>query len=66
MIKYFKCNHIYYKFDLSSGAVERWVFYKSTPVRTDTRFTISSLNSSLLRANYQEISEIEFNSIFEL
>lgn len=67
MIRYFKHNRncIFYSFDFSKHVVKKYSYFYSL-VEEPTVFGFEVLTKPWFISGYIEISEIEFNSIFEL
>ena len=62
----FKFGYIYYCFDLKIGIIERYIIHNCNIIKSDTLLSLKVLSENWFLNHYQEISEIEFNSIFEL
>jgi hypothetical protein len=68
MKRYFKhsAGYVFYCFDLSTKNVEKYSIFYGEAFKENTSFDLNCLSSMWFLINYIEISEIEFNSIFEL
>ena len=68
MKRYFKhlAGYIFYCFDLNTKNVEKYSIFHGEACEEPTSFDLDCLSKDWFLDNYPEISEIEFNSIFEL
>jgi hypothetical protein len=68
MKRYFKHfnGYIFYCFDLNTKNVEKYLIFHGEACKEPTSFDLSCLSKNWSLNDYPEISEIEFNSIFEL
>lgn len=68
MKRYFKqqCGSIFYSFNLSNGEVLKYDTYSGYAEQRPTVFQLKCLYQNWFITSYIEISEVEFNYIFEL
>ena len=68
MKKYFKykLGYIYYCFDLNTGNIERYIIHNYDVIKSSILFNSDFFSKNWFLNYCREISEIEFNSIFEL
>lgn len=68
MRRYFKSlvGNIFYCFDLNTGNIERYIIYNCDIIKSSTLLDLQVLSKNWFLNYCREISEIEFNSIFEL
>ena len=68
MKRYFKhsSGKVFYSFNLSNGEVLRYVTYSGYAEQRPTVFQLICLYQNWFITSYIEISEVEFNSIFEI
>ena len=68
MKRYFKypCGNTFYSFNLSNGEVLKYNTFLGYAKQDPTVFKLNCLYQNWFITSYIEISEVEFNSIFEL
>ena len=68
MKRYFKhfAGYVFYCFDLNTKKVEKYSIFHGEACKEPTSFDLECLSKMWFLSSYTEISEIEFNSIFEL
>lgn len=68
MKRYFKhyLSKVFYSFDFDKNIVEKFSLFHGYAKKENTVFNLDCLSMPWFIDHYTEISEIEFNSIFEL